>query len=354
MHPLLLNDVDRDCFATLCRNHDATTLGTRPRGPKEGGEGIDEATFVYNGRGGRIVRDSMTNLATPERLLEYGVVGVDVLVGGMPCQSFSHAGQRKGLDDSRGQLLLEFAELIRLAQPKAFLVENVRGLMTHDGGRTLQSVLGVLSIDGAYTVYHALLNAWDYGVPQKRERIFIVGVLSSGPLCAHKQFAFPAPRAAPRLTLRDVLLPVGRQEKDGGTQYSANKRAILELIPPGGCWVDLPTEELKSAYMGKSYHASGGRRGVLRRLSLDRPAPTLLCNPQAKQSELCHPLEIRPLSVREYARIQSFPDSHAFCGSIANRYKQIGNAVPVNMAYHVGLAIQTCLADVRDRGRVGA
>ena len=99
--------------------------------------------------------------------------------------------------------------------------------------------------------------------------------------------------------------------------------------------------------MGKSYHASGGRRGVLRRLSLDRPAPTLLCNPQAKQSELCHPLETRPLSVREYARIQSFPDTYVFCGTTANRYKQIGNAVPVNLAYYVGLAVRNYLVDLR-------
>lgn len=342
MQPLLLNDVDHDCFATLCRNHGAVPAAAPDA---TSSSSADAATFVHHGRTGWIVRDSMTRIATPERLEAYGVVGVDVLVGGMPCQSFSHAGQRKGLDDSRGQLLLEFAKLVRIARPKAFLVENVRGLITHDEGRTLRSVLDVLALDGTYSVQHALLNAWDYGVPQKRERIFIVGIRA----CADSPpaFAFPKPAPGPRPTLRNVLAEPPADERRGGAgagaQYSANKRAIFELIPPGGCWVDLPTEELKRAYMGKSYHASGGRRGVLRRLTFDRPAPTLLCNPQAKQSELCHPTETRPLSVREYARIQSFPEPYVFCGSIANQYKQIGNAVPVNMAYHVGLALRTLL-----------
>jgi DNA (cytosine-5)-methyltransferase 1 len=215
--------------------------------------------------------------------------------------------------------------------------------MTHDEGKTLQSVLDVLSLDRTYSLHHRLLNAWDYGVPQKRERIFIVGVRGDISISISESFTFPRPSARQRPTLHDVLFDVPETEATKGAQYSANKRAIFGLIPPGGCWVDLPTEALKEAYMGKSYHASGGRRGVLRRLSLDRPAPTLLCNPQAKQSELCHPLETRPLSVREYARVQSFPDTHTFCGSVASQYKQIGNAVPVSMAYHVGLAIRSFL-----------
>jgi DNA (cytosine-5)-methyltransferase 1 len=109
----------------------------------------------------------------------------------------------------------------------------------------------------------------------------------------------------------------------------------MEKVPPGGYWKDLPIE-IQKEYMKGSFFLGGGKTGMARRLSWDEPSLTLTCNPAQTQTERCHPCETRPLSVREYARIQTFPDEWEFEGSMASQYKQIGNAVPVNLAYHIG------------------
>lgn len=102
--------------------------------------------------------------------------------------------------------------------------------------------------------------------------------------------------------------------------------------------MDLPEEDQK-VYMGKSYYSGGGKRGMARRISWDEPCLTLTCSPSQKQTERCHPDETRPFTVREYARIQSFPDSWEFSGGIGEKYKQIGNAVPVELARRIGLEL---------------
>ena len=112
----------------------------------------------------------------------------------------------------------------------------------------------------------------------------------------------------------------------------------MDLVPPGGCWINLP-EDIAKDYMGKSYYSGGGRRGVARRISWDEPCLTLTCSPAQKQTERCHPDETRPFTTREYARIQSFPDDWKFSGSMSQVYKQIGNAVPVKLGKAVGLSI---------------
>ena len=361
MHPVLLNDIDSDCCRTLCKYRESACGSTvevvkvqsNSKSNEASSNTVSMVSICTSSSGDTcvVVCDSMTNLIDGFRSNRYPQIkmrksasakkSVDVLVGGMPCQSFSHAGLRKGLDDERGQLLLRFADLVRYLSPRVFVVENVRGLMTHENGKTLEGVLEVLSMEGEYVLHYKLLNAWDYGVPQKRERIFIVGIHRS--VKHANDYQFPAPLTT-RPTLKDVIgHPASALSNSEGMRYSAHKRSIMEKIPMGGCWVDLPTEEEKKRYLGKSYYSSGGRRGVLRRLSLDKPAPTLLCNPQAKQSELCHPIETRPLNIREYARVQTFPDTLQFHGSIASQYRQIGNAVPVSLAYHVGKSIANFL-----------
>lgn len=153
-------------------------------------------------------------------------------------------------------------------------------------------------------------------------------------------FEFPAALAeTDRKVLKDVLADV---PTSSGAKYSAEKTALFEMIPQGGCWVNLP-EHLQQEYMGASFHSGGGKRGILHRLSMDKPALTLLCTPSQKQTERCHPLEVRPLTVREYARIQTFDDTYEFVGSMNSQYKQIGNAVPVELARHMGIALKKAM-----------
>lgn len=131
-----------------------------------------------------------------------------------------------------------------------------------------------------------------------------------------------------------------------GQEYPKRKREVMELVPAGGYWRDLPIE-IQKAYMGGSFHLGGGKTGMARRLSWDEPSLTLTCAPAQKQTERCHPVETRPLSVREYARIQTFPDDWQFQGSTSSQYKQIGNAVPVNLGYHVGRCLIAMLENNR-------
>lgn len=112
----------------------------------------------------------------------------------------------------------------------------------------------------------------------------------------------------------------------------------MDLVPMGGDWRDLP-EEVAKEYMKGSYNLGGGKTGMARRLSLDEPSLTLTCAPAQKQTERCHPTQTRPLTVREYARIQTFHDDWNFSGNMSSKYKQIGNAVPVNLAYAMGRAV---------------
>lgn len=263
---------------------------------------------------------------------------IDLLSGGFPCQAFSHSGKRLGFDDTRGTLFHEFARAIKEIEPMCFLAENVKGLLSHDNGKTIEVILNVFKDLDYFVFSPVILNANDYEVAQKRERVFIFGVKKS----FQNLFVSLNPEKQNKITLRDIFekntyykqpVPISK-----GVLYSESKKKFFEKIPPGGYWKNLSVEEQK-IYMGKMFYSGGGKTGVLRRLSLDEPSLTLLTSPTQKQTERCHPIEIRPLTIREYARIQSFPDEWNFFGSVSSQYKQIGNAVPVNLAYHVGLNI---------------
>jgi len=241
------------------------------------------------------------------------------------------------LEDPRGALIVHFNKLIHDCEPKVFVVENVKGLTTHNKGETLKAVLEMFKNEGKYKVYHKVLNAVNYNVPQKRERILIVGVRAD----LQKEFTYPVP-SENRVLLRDVLQNV---PKSLGAVYPKKKMDVMALVPPGGCWVNLP-DGIKEEYMGEAgMAAGGGKRGIARRLSMDEACLTLTTSPCQKQTERCHPTETRPLSVREYARIQTFPDSYEFMGSMANQYKQIGNAVPVQLAFAMAKRIKEFLTE---------
>lgn len=265
---------------------------------------------------------------------------VDLLQGGVPCQAFSYAGKSKGFGDTRGTLFFEFVRAIEEIRPRAIMMENVRGLLTHDKGRTIQTMLNKL-LDLGYRCAVKVLRAQFLDVAQKRERLVILGIRND--LAA--PILYPA-QCGEILTLWDAI---GDVDEGEGSSYPQRKKEILDLVPPGGYWRDLP-EELQREYLKGSYRLSGGKTGMARRLSWDEPSLTLTCAPAQKQTERCHPEKTRPLNVREYARIQSFPDTWNFAGSTASKYKQIGNAVPVNMAYHIGRGLVSMLSGAATEG----
>lgn len=266
---------------------------------------------------------------------------VDVVTGGFPCQAFSYAGKKLGLEDARGTLFYEFARVVDEVKPLLCVGENVRGLLSHDGGRTLQGMISILDEIGYRVMPVEVLKAVHYRVPQKRERLFVVGVRKDVEIDYH----YPRP-IYKVYNLEDALKAGTLYATDvpdsPGASYPEHKADVLRLVPPKGYWRDLPLETQK-LYMGKSYYLGGGKTGMARRIGWDEPCLTLTCSPAQKQTERCHPEETRPFRVREYARIQTFPDDWKFAGSVSQQYKQIGNAVPVNLAREVGYAIVTFL-----------
>ena len=262
---------------------------------------------------------------------------LDLLSGGAPCQSFSYAGKRLGLEDVRGTMFYHYATFLKKLQPKMFLFENVRGLLSHDQGRTYETICNIFE-DQGYVVFHKVLNAWDYGVPQKRERLITIGIRKD--LAKKCTYEFPKPHDY-KPVMRDVKLDVN-PPKEECQRYSSYKESVFALVPPGGYWRDIDPAIAKE-YMKTCWEMGGGRTGILRRIGLDEPSLTVLTSPGMKQTDRCHPIEVRPFSYRENARIQTFPDSWVFCGKLSEKYKQVGNAVPVNLAKDIGLSIIECL-----------
>lgn len=306
-HHLLLNDFDKDACDTLKKNRNN-----------------------WNVICGDVEALSNEDLCV-KLSLKQGEL--DLLSGGYPCQAFSYAGKGLGLKDVRGTMFYYYAKILKQLLPKMFLVENVKGLVSHDKGRTLATMIELYENIG-YNVKYKVLNAWNYNVAEKRERVVMVGIRKDLDI----QYEFPTPSDY-KPVLKDVL-------KDAplsiGAKYPDNKRKVFDLVPPGGCWRDLP-DDIAKEYMKGSYYLGGGKTGMARRISWDEPSLTILCSPCMKQTDRCHPDESRPFTVRESARIQSFPDSWEFCGNMSSQYKQIGNAVPVNFAKAIGLSIKEAL-----------
>jgi DNA (cytosine-5)-methyltransferase 1 len=290
---------------------------------------IAVSTLRHNRPDWNIIHDDVSNISFQEN-------EADIVTGGFPCQAFSYAGKQLGFEDTRGTLFFEFARIVNEVKPKILLAENVRGLVNHDQGRTLKTMINILKNIG-YRVAWQILRAQYLDVAQKRERLVIIGVREDLDI----SILFPEEKNY-TVSLRDALHAV---PSSLGQVYTEKKALIMEKVPEGGCWRDLPVE-LQRLYMGASYYLGGGKTGMARRLSWDEPSLTLTCNPAQKQTERCHPSETRPLTIREYARIQSFPDEWDFLGSVAAQYRQIGNAVPVNLGYHLGVALRTMLDQI--------
>jgi len=274
---------------------------------------------------------------------------VDFLSGGFPCQAFSYAGKKGGLNDTRGTLFFELARAVSQLRPKVFMCENVKGLLSHDSGKTLSIIKNAIRELGYTLIEPRVLKAIMYQVPQKRERLILVAIRND--LAPAVSFKWPDPYRRV-MTLRDAFFKGELYPCDvpasAGQSYPEKKKRVLAMVPEGGDWRDLPLEEQKK-YLGGSFYLGGGKTGMARRLSMDEPSLTLTCSPAQKQTERCHPTETRPLTVREYARIQTFPDDWTFEGSLSDQYKQIGNAVPVNLAYAIGRSLIRLLNDIDER-----
>ncbi|MEH2057393.1 MAG: DNA cytosine methyltransferase [Nostoc sp.] len=280
---------------------------------------------------------------------------VDLVTGGPPCQPFSTAGKRGSVMDPRGSLFMDFTRIVKEVQPRFFLMENVRGLLSAPlrhrpinqrgrdypplesdeiAGAALRVVLAEMEELG-YNVVYNLLEAADYGVPQNRERVVFIGSRDG------EAATFPLPKYCkdgnklPKWrTLRDAITGLVDPEPEFMT-YSESRLKFLRLLQAGQNWRHLP-EELKKEAMGGAYNSGGGKVGFYRRLSWDKPSPTITTSPHQKATDMCHPVELRSLSVRESATIQTFPDDWIFYGSVSSKYKQIGNAVPVILAKEIG------------------
>lgn len=300
------------------------------------------ATLKKNRKNWNVLCEDIEDVAKRDLEKEFKIrkYELELLSGGAPCQSFSYAGKRLGIEDTRGTMFYHYATFLKKLQPKMFLFENVKGMLSHDKGNTFSTILDVFKEQG-YIVQYSVLNAVDYNVAQKRERLIVVGIRKD--LENIIDFKFPEKKEK-KLVLRDILTDCPESE---GATYSKEKAKIFKLVPPGGYWRDIDPEIAKS-YMKSCWEMGGGRTGILRRLSLDEPSLTILTTPQMKQTERCHPLEVRPFNIRESARIQSFPDEWEFVGSMANKYKQIGNAVPCYLAKEVGKEIIKALKGVKN------
>ena len=269
---------------------------------------------------------------------------VEVVTGGFPCQAFSYAGKKLGLEDARGTLFYEFARVVKEVNPPICVGENVKGLLSHEKGKTLQGMISILDEIGYNVVPIKVLKAIHYRVPQKRERLILVGIRKD------IDVEYEYPKAHNKIFNLIDALKKGELfncdvPKSQGSSYPEHKKEVLDLVPPKGYWRDLPLE-LQKEYMGKSFYLGGGKTGMARRIGWDEPSLTLTCSPAQKQTERCHPDETRPFTVREYARIQTFPDEWRFMGSVSQQYKQIGNAVPCNLGEEIGYSLIKCLNEI--------
>lgn len=340
-HTVTVVEIDADATKTIAKNRPHLLETAVPRDIRQ----VSAQTLLEEG--GRVL-----DIGRP---LQPGEV--DLVSGGPPCQPFSTAGKRGSVIDPRGSLFMDFIRIIEGIQPRFFVMENVRGLLSapirhrpHDkrgvgypqllpdemSGSALQVVLSEMRNLGYQVETPRLLEAADYGVPQNRERVIFIASRDTEPV------TFPLPtfsehgtNGLPKWrTLKDALENLEDSDPEYFT-YSENRLMYLRLLKAGQNWRYLP-DELKKEAMGGAYKSGGGKVGFYRRLSWHKPSPTITTSPHQKATDMCHPEKLRPLSVKECACIQTFPLDWVFCGSTASKYRQIGNAVPVLLAQAIG------------------
>lgn len=314
-----------------------------------------------------VINKDINNVSANEILTIAGLKKEEVclIVGGPPCQAFSTAGKQRGLSDFRGNVILQYLRIISEIKPKYFILENVRGLLSaklndvpedyyeynnikHEKGSVLVFLTDQFKKLG-YNISYALLNAANYGVPEKRERVIIIGHIG-------ERIPIPSPTHSEHgvfgtkkwVTLREAIGDLQSSDKLRFIPLRPGTEKYMKEVKEGCNWTSLAPDVAEKA-MGKAYKLSGGKTGFLRRLKYDEPSPTLVTSPVMPATLLCHPTELRPLSIEEYARIQQFPDTWVFEGNIIKIYKQIGNAVPVGLGLAIGRQIMKHIKNEIDK-----
>ncbi|MCI7576626.1 MAG: DNA cytosine methyltransferase [Spirochaetia bacterium] len=308
-------------------------------------------TIEANGK--NAILGDIRNIAPEDILNKTGLKqGEPFLVcGGPPCQPFSTAGKRLGINDPRGSLFMDYIRMINYIRPRFFIMENVKGIMSSplktESDQPLdknspKTVLDVILSEFEkleYKTVYGILDAVNYGVPQFRERFVLIGSRDYEDIFLPIPTNFQMHQNKEMLwkTTGDVIKDL---EKNPGecASFSSDRLKYLRMIPEGGNWKDLPKDILEKA-MGGAYLSGGGKVGFYRRLSYSQPSPTVVTSPVQKATMMCHPTQDRPLSIKEYARLQQFPEDWKFVGTTSAKYRQIGNAVPVGLAKAIGKAI---------------
>lgn len=318
-----------------------------------------------------VIEKKLENVPTKSLLREAGLKPgeADVVAGGPSCQSFSTVGQRESVSDPRGKMFHGFLRVVRGVRPRFFVMENVRGVLSaavchrplnrrgpgyppllraEELGSAFVLVLKELKKTGYYVTF-GLLNAADYGVPQRRERLVFIGSRDGEPVSMPPKTHVETPTdgQASWVSMKEALDRL-EQPEPLCSELCRSKKSILRKVSAGGNWRDL-TPHMQEKALGAAFKSWGGRVGFFRRLAWDRPTPALTTRPDSKATMLIHPDELRPLSVQEYARVQQFPGDWEFSGGVLQKYKQIGNAVPVGLGRAIGEAI---LAAMRRKMRV--
>lgn len=314
------------------------------------GQDIDPVCLrTMEANGHKAILGDIRALTAAELLSAAGMArGEPFLVcGGPPCQPFSTAGKRMGINDPRGSLFVDFVRMIDEMRPRFFVMENVKGLLSAklkdaNGKATGTKVMDIILAEFQrlhYKTVYGLLDAVNYGTPQFRERFVMIGSRDNEPVFLPVPTHFQIHQRAENrwTTLGQAIRDL---ESDPGECdcFPESRLRYLRMVPEGGNWRDLP-EDMRKAAMGGAYLSGGGKVGFFRRLSYSQPSPTVVTSPVQKATMMCHPTKDRPLSVAEYARLQQFPDDWIITGTMQERYKQIGNAVPVGLAQAVGDAI---------------
>jgi DNA (cytosine-5)-methyltransferase 1 len=299
---------------------------------------------------------------------------IGLLIGGPPCQSFCPGGKRAALSDPRGNLIYTYLKLVQELRPRFFVLENVANLVTaalrhrpiakrpgkhwnlsvydrkkggEDGeamqpdelsGSAIRQIIEDVGSLG-YRVSLSVADAADYGTPQHRLRFLLFGARDSrAPKLIPPTNGELASSGQPFRTVRDAIYDL-RESPGPHSEYTADVAKYFAMIPPGGNWRNLPKPLQRQALGSASFEAGGGKTGFFRRLAWDSPSPTITGRANRKGSALCHPEAVRPLSVRECARLQGFPDDWRFTGAMNRQYMQIGTPVPVDLGAAIGRSL---------------